>query len=98
MRVCEGEDDVFTLTGKMCLYRRELRRCDDCRHALPEQGIKERCVILLANLQGAFTLEEIGQRLGLTRERIRQIEKSALKKLGRKVALKDILADLKGEI
>lgn len=30
---------------------------------------------------GSFTLEEIGQVLGVTRERVRQIEQSALNKL-----------------
>ena len=29
-----------------------------------------------------LTLEEVGQRFGVTRERIRQIEKAALSKLG----------------
>jgi RNA polymerase primary sigma factor len=42
------------------------------------------------------TLEEIGQRYGLTRERIRQIEAEALKKLRKKMAKRDSLtmADL----
>ena len=35
-----------------------------------------------------MTLREIGESYGLTRERIRQIEKSSLKKLGRTLARK----------
>lgn len=37
----------------------------------------------LANSDYNMTLEEIGQELGVTRERIRQIEKAALTKLRR---------------
>ena len=40
------------------------------------------------------TLEEIGQKYGLTRERIRQIEKNALKKLAWRVYREHIAADL----
>ena len=32
-------------------------------------------------LGGEYTLEEIAQKLGITRERVRQIEQNALKKL-----------------
>jgi len=31
--------------------------------------------------RGEYTLEEIAQKLGITRERVRQIEQNALKKL-----------------
>ena len=37
-----------------------------------------------ANIDYAMTLEEIGNILGVTRERVRQIEKKALAKLGQK--------------
>lgn len=46
---------------------------------------EERIIEMRFGLNGhggqIYTLEEIGQRLGLTRERIRQVEKEALKKL-----------------
>jgi len=39
-----------------------------------------------------MTLESIGQRLGVTRERVRQIEGSALKRLRRLLAARDVEA------
>lgn len=53
---------------------------------LSDLSAREECVIYMRfGLNGSkgqtYTLEEIGQKLDLTRERIRQIEKEALKKL-----------------
>jgi hypothetical protein len=45
------------------------------------------CALAVAN-EGPHTLEEIAQVLGLTRERVRQIEDSAIIKLRGKAALK----------
>lgn len=41
-----------------------------------------------APIQREYTLEEIGQVMGVTRERIRQIEAKALKKLGQGIRSK----------
>jgi len=38
-------------------------------------------MIIKLCLGGEYTLEEIAQKLGITRERVRQIEQHALKKL-----------------
>lgn len=50
---------------------------------LEPQEIKEPCVLRLAE-RGAMTLEEVGRRMNLTRERVRQIEVSALVQLRRR--------------
>lgn len=41
-----------------------------------------------------YTLEEIGDELGFTRERIRQIEKKSLEKLSRRKSLRNIMEEL----
>jgi hypothetical protein len=46
--------------------------------------LRESCVLEAAE-QGGMTLEEIASRFALTRERVRQIELSALRKLGRQL-------------
>lgn len=44
-------------------------------------GTKELLKELNRNNYGSFSLEEIGQIIGVTRERVRQIESGAIKKL-----------------
>lgn len=54
---------------------------------------RERTVVTLRFGLGSeepLTLERIGQRLGLTRERVRQIEVAALKQLRRLLAARDV--------
>ncbi|HEY7018513.1 MAG TPA: sigma-70 family RNA polymerase sigma factor [Gaiellaceae bacterium] len=61
-------------------------RCQALAEALGALGDRERQVLILRyGLTDAEpkTLEEIGRRLGLTRERVRQIETEALKRLAR---------------
>ncbi len=43
-----------------------------------------------SKLQGDFTLEEIAKILGITRERVRQIEQMAIKKLKHPKASKNL--------
>ena len=43
-------------------------------------GLQESCSLDIAE-KGSHTLEEVGSFLGITRERVRQIEKAALSKL-----------------
>lgn len=47
------------------------------------------CALAVAN-EGPHTLEEIARILGLTRERVRQIEEAAMAKLERRAALKKL--------
>jgi RNA polymerase primary sigma factor len=57
---------------------------DDLSEAMSHLTQRERHILLLRyGLEGesALTLEQIGQRLNLTRERVRQLESEALKKL-----------------
>ncbi len=63
-------------------FRRELK--EQLRRALGQLEPRERKVLRLRfglGRQGRMTLEQIGQMLNLTRERIRQIEVGALKKI-----------------
>jgi RNA polymerase primary sigma factor len=59
------------------------------RRLLGRLNDRERAVVMLRfGLEDdPMTLQEIGRRLGLTRERVRQIETEALRKLGRRQAI-----------
>ncbi|HXH09352.1 MAG TPA: sigma-70 family RNA polymerase sigma factor [Alphaproteobacteria bacterium] len=62
----------------------ERRRDQAVRRALKDLTTRERRILSLhfgIGQRRAYTLEEIGRKFGLTRERIRQIELKALKKL-----------------
>jgi len=86
----DGQIDIHEQSRGRCILAPSLRVCDLCRHALPVQPDgTERCVLVLSN-RGPYTLEEIGQMMGLTRERIRQIEQSALRKLARRSSVKTL--------
>jgi hypothetical protein len=66
-----------------------LRPCrrSECRHHMVHP--KHSCVLDLAD-RGGMTLEEVGEVFGLTRERIRQIEGIAFRKLEKRaVSLRD---------
>jgi DNA-directed RNA polymerase, sigma subunit (sigma70/sigma32) len=67
----------------MCRFNLTTERRDN-RGAKPAQihlpVVREACALEAAE-QGGMTLEEIAMRLSLTRERVRQIELGALKKL-----------------
>src|SRR3954452_5444035 len=89
--VGETEDAVFGdfVAGDGPLPDEEVEvslRCQALAEALNALAERERSVLILRyGLDDAEpkTLEEIGRRLGLTRERVRQIETEALKRLGR---------------
>ncbi|HEX3685945.1 MAG TPA: sigma-70 family RNA polymerase sigma factor [Gaiellaceae bacterium] len=89
--VGETEDAVFGdfVAGDGPLPDEEVEvslRCQALAEALNALGERERQVLILRyGLDDAEpkTLEEIGRRLGLTRERVRQIETEALKRLAR---------------
>jgi len=75
------------------LFERSLR--EDVRRSLAILTERESRVIALyfgLGAEEALTLEEIGQRLGLTRERIRQIKERALEKM-RGNAARELLLD-----
>lgn len=77
--------NVFDDTGGACAARPGPCKELVCRYHLgnerwaPER-LQEPCVLRLASA-GPMTLEEIGLAMGLTRERVRQIEVEALRKL-----------------
>lgn len=58
-------------------------------HAYELEDLTESCALDVAD-RGGLTLEEVGSLIGVTRERVRQIEESAAKQLG--VKLEEIAA------
>jgi hypothetical protein len=68
----------FNLTAEM----RDTRGAKPAHASAPI--LREACVLEAAE-HGGMTLEEIASRFALTRERVRQIELSALRKLGRQL-------------
>jgi hypothetical protein len=63
-----------------------------CRYHLADRknldNLPEPCSLVLAE-QGGMTLEAVAESLGLTRERIRQIEQRALKKTRLAIAIEE---------
>ncbi|HEY5579406.1 MAG TPA: sigma-70 family RNA polymerase sigma factor [Acidimicrobiia bacterium] len=88
--VGDGEDAVFGdfVAGDEPLPEEAVElhlRSEALRHALAALPPREREVVVMRyGITGAEpqTLEEIGRRLGLTRERVRQIELESLRRLG----------------
>jgi RNA polymerase primary sigma factor len=89
--VGESDDAVFGdfVAGDGPLPDEEVEvslRCQALGEALAALGERERRVLILRyglDHSEPRTLEDIGRRLGLTRERVRQIETEALKRLAR---------------
>jgi hypothetical protein len=73
----------FNLTSE----RRDNRGAKPAHMHLPV--VHESCALEAAD-QGGMTLEEIASRLSLTRERVRQIELGALKKLWAKLGADEV--------
>jgi RNA polymerase primary sigma factor len=77
-RLSDSSSDTVEDAMTHISLRRELGR------SLSLLNAKEREIILLyfgIGHETSYTLDEIGQRFGLTRERIRQIKEKALRKL-----------------
>lgn len=97
-----GEDDDSTLedfiedsednTPIQVLLKSDLKEIlKKAIESLPEErDRKVLCMRFGFNMSGDFTLEDVGKQFDITRERIRQIEDKALKKL-RKSEYGDIL-------
>jgi len=69
---------------------REICRDNTCEWFIKNENFSN-CTWVACNF-GPFTLEEVGEMMGVTRERIRQIEAKALKKLQHKKR-RDLLKD-----
>ena len=70
-----------------------LRRQESLRELLDDLPPKEREILVDRFGLGSgtpMTLESIGQRMGVTRERVRQIEMSALQKLRRRLEARGV--------
>jgi RNA polymerase primary sigma factor len=70
-----------------------LHRQENLRELLEDLPPKERAIVFDRfglGSEAPMTLESIGQRMGVTRERVRQIEASALQKLRRRLEARGI--------
>lgn len=65
---------------RTCRYHLLAGEKNSARDRVAEVVPKASCALDLAD-EGGLTLEEIGERLGVTRERVRQIEETAMHKL-----------------
>src|SRR4051794_36676082 len=80
--------DEILMDGRTKSPDTEMAEADELRHVLDllgKMGPREATVLRLRfglDGEGPKTLKEIGERLGLTRERVRQIESEALAELG----------------
>jgi hypothetical protein len=77
-------DEVRPCLRIACRYH----LCTDHRRwrSLPLSKLPESCALDVAD-RGPHTLKQVGRLLGVTRERIRQIESAAKRKLGRDYAV-----------
>lgn len=91
--------DQFTLRDPMDIVE-DMQLTSLVDRFLGELKPKEQRVVRMRfgiGIQDAMTLEEIGTRLDVTRERVRQIEAAALRKLKHPARLEKLLRDLSGD-
>jgi RNA polymerase sigma factor (sigma-70 family) len=88
-------EDEQTSPPHALVENRELRQCvESCLADLPEREAQILCLRYGLENDRPHTLREIGERFGLSRERIRQIERIALDKL-RESEPHTVIADFK---
>lgn len=85
----DGDSDGYDFLVRSALDTEALaaqhERAVDVRAALADLPERDRDIIL-RRLDGDETLEEVGHRYGLSKERIRQLETRATERLGRAMA------------
>jgi Sigma-70, region 4 len=88
--------DIHLATGGRCMLAPD-PCCDTrCRYHLDEgrvgQDLREPCCLKLVAAEGRMTLDAVGKVLGLTRERVRQIETAAVRELGHHLRRRELRA------
>jgi|ETNvirenome_2_30_1030614.scaffolds.fasta_scaffold49947_2 hypothetical protein len=77
------KQDNLVSCARACLKDKISCAQCSCRHWIDYDG-EQNCSLISIHLNGAMTLKDVGERLGLSLVRIKQIEAEALKKIRKK--------------
>ena len=76
----DGKDYVLPACAKKCYSSGAPCNSDGCKYWIPYEK-EQNCSLISIEENGAMTLEEVGERIGLSFVRISQIEKKIKEKL-----------------
>lgn len=79
--------------AELCMTKGEPCVLKDCKHHINFEE-EQNCSLISIEKNGPMTLRQVGERMGVSYVRIKQIEDKALVKLNKKNATTDIFNDL----